>query len=377
MPTSSLSTAGAWALLSVSCLTIMVGCVIVPGLPSISAQLGVPGAASWLVTLPSLGVVVLSPLAAWLLNALGMRRTLLLGLFLYGALGAGGMLLRGAETVLVSRFLLGFPTAIVMSAGTGLISAFFSGEARLRMIARQGMAIELGGVVFLALSGILAARGWRQPFFLYLVAWALMVVVWRLVPEPAASQPRTADRMAAMGPLPHGLKIAYVAAAGSMMVFFAAVVILPIRLHQLGWNAAQAGYLLSFVSLVAVGAAWLMPRVTARMRTEGTLGAAFALYALGHLCFAVVATAPLLALGAVAIGCGFGLSIPLCNHVTVEQSAAHQRNKHLAYLSIAVFGGQFLSSFLAYLPGDSSTVFLVTAVLSLAGGLSFGRSALS
>lgn len=56
---SVLSKTGAFTLLSAACLTIMVGCVIVPGLPTIAQNLGVAGAASWLVTLPSLGVVLL------------------------------------------------------------------------------------------------------------------------------------------------------------------------------------------------------------------------------------------------------------------------------------------------------------------------------
>lgn len=360
---------GSHALLCVACLTIMVGCIIVPGLPTISAQLGVAGAASWLVTLPALGVVVLSPAAAWLLNLLGARRALLWGLFFYGALGASGALLHGIMPVLANRFLLGLPTAIVMSAGTGLISSFFYGDVRLTMIARQGMAIELGGVVFLAIGGVLASAGWRYPFLLYLLAWVLMVLVWRLVPEPPAGLALNSTMRPA--PLTRGLKRGFAAAAASMTVFFAAVVILPMRLHQLGWNEAEAGYLLSFISLVAVGAAWLMPAISKRLRVEGTLCAAFGCYAVGHLCFASAGATPCLAAGALAIGLGFGLSIPLCNHLTVEQSNARQRNQHLAYLSMALFGGQFLSSFLAYLPGDSTTIFSLTAGLAIAGAVVF------
>ena len=48
---STLKPLGAFSLLCVACLTIMVGCVIVPGLTSIASGLGVFGSASWLVTL--------------------------------------------------------------------------------------------------------------------------------------------------------------------------------------------------------------------------------------------------------------------------------------------------------------------------------------
>ena len=46
----------------------MVGCVIVPGLPAVAAQLGVGSGGSWLVTLPALGVVLFGPAAARLME---------------------------------------------------------------------------------------------------------------------------------------------------------------------------------------------------------------------------------------------------------------------------------------------------------------------
>ena len=141
----SLSALGSHTLLAVATLTIMVGCVIVPGLPAVAAQLGVGSGGSWLVTLPALGVVLFGPAAARLMERAGLRRALMLGLFLYGLLGAAGPYLRGAWLIYADRLLLGGATALVMAAGTGLISTFYTGRARLAMIARQGMAIELGG----------------------------------------------------------------------------------------------------------------------------------------------------------------------------------------------------------------------------------------
>ena len=85
----SLSAPGSHTLLAVATLTIMVGCVIV-GLPAVAAQLGVGSGGSWLVTLPALGVVLFGPAAARLMERAGLRRALMLGLFLYGLLGAAG-----------------------------------------------------------------------------------------------------------------------------------------------------------------------------------------------------------------------------------------------------------------------------------------------
>lgn len=363
MSSRSISKTATCTLLCVASLTIMVGCVLVPGLPSIAARLGVADAASWLVTLPSLGVVLAGPFAAMLMQRLGLHRSLLAGLFLYGLLGVSGMFLHGHLAVFADRFLLGAPTALVMASGTGLISALFSGQARLRMIARQGMTIELGGVLFLALGGLLATAGWRYPFLLYLASWVLLAFAWRCVP---ALVPAGDGGMDGPGPS-RALLHVHALAALSMTVFFAAIIVLPLRLQQLGWSEDRAGYLLSFVSLVAVAAAWLMPQAVRRLHEHGTLGAAFACYALAHLLFAGAAALPALLAGAVALGMGFGLSVPLCTHMTVERSHLPSRNRNLAYLSMAIFGGQFLSSFMTCLPGSHATMFAATAALALLG----------
>lgn len=364
-----LAPSGAFTLLAVASTTIMVGCVIVPGLASIAGHLGVGNAAGWLVTVPSLGVILFGALAGKLIERLGSHRALCAGLFAYGLLGALGMLLHGHLAVFGDRLLLGGATAIIMAAGTALLADFYEGDARLGMMAKQGMAIELGGVIFLFIGGLLAAMGWRWPFLLYLVAWVFMAMVLVFVPARARMPP------AATGvalPLPAAMNMIYGAALGSMVLFFTGVILLPSSLRDLQLSEAQTGYFLSFVSLVAVGAAALMPRVVRRIGAAGTLCLAFALYALAHVQFALSASLPPLILGAIAMGAGFGLSVPLVNGMTVERCPAPLRAKGLAYLSMAIFAGQFLSSFMELIPGKNGTAFLVTAGLALCAAAAMG-----
>lgn len=364
----SITTFGGFVLLAVASLTIMVGCVIVPGLTRISEGLGVAGLDSWLVTVPSLGVVVFGPLVAMLLPRIGLRNGLRLGLFLYGLLGAGAVLLQGAWLVLADRLLLGGATALIMASGTGLLSQFYSGSERLAMIARQGMAIELGGVLFLFVGGLLAVAAWGLPFVLYLFAWALWLCVELAIP-PTARAAHGEGNVQGNERIPGTLWRVYVAATLSMMVFFCAVISLPRQLQGLGLSEAQVGYFLSGVSLVAVFAAALMPRASAWLGDMGTLVMAFICYGVAHTLFCLGDGLPLYLLGGIALGSGFGLSIPMVNHMTVEQSAEHQRGRTLAYLSMAIFLGQFLSSLLEVVPGSSSTALGAAALVSLAAAV--------
>lgn len=76
------------------------------------------------------------------------------GLIPYALLGLLGGHLNNPYLVVIDRILLGVATASIQAAGTGLIALLFIGDDRMKMIAWQGMAIELGGVVILsALKG--------------------------------------------------------------------------------------------------------------------------------------------------------------------------------------------------------------------------------
>lgn len=367
----SLSRSGSLVLLAVAAMTIMVGCVIVPGLPTIAYQLGVGGAASWLVTIPSLGVILFGPIAGKLIDRIGLYKSLCLGLFVYGLLGMAGVMLHG-PVIFVDRLFLGGSTAMIMASGTGLISEFYEGNARLNMIARQGMSIELGGVVFLFAAGLLANVGWQWPFALYLCAWGLLALVLVCVPKP----PVTTHSMEAIeiAPAPStALKLVYTSATLSMIVFFTAIIMLPMRLHDIGLNEAHIGYFLSYVSLVAVGAAAIMPIAARKLGEHGTLIFGFAFYTLAHLAFVTAEGLTLMIEGGLCLGLGFGLTVPLLNHMTIELSPAAQRGRHLAWLSMAIFGGQFLSSFMEFVPGRQSYGFLCAAGVALiASGIVIG-----
>ncbi|EPO1789118.1 MFS transporter [Cronobacter turicensis] len=355
---------GGFTLLAIACLTIMVGCVIVPGLTSISDALNVKGAESWLVTLPSLGVVLMGPLAGKFIERAGLYKALNLGLFLYGLLGTAGAFLSGYIAVFVDRFLLGGATALIMTAGTGLISVFYHASERMKMIARQGMSIELGGVIFLFIGGLLAAEGWRWPFALYLFAWLMLLMVRMFVPRPDnRAEPEQIKKDVSQNKTSPAVMMTWAAALVSMIVFFTAIVVLPLHLHKMAITESQTGYFLSFVSLIAICGAWLMPKLVSRYSNFSTLSIAFGFYALAHLIFAFASTMLAMIPGAIALGLAFGLSIPLVNHLIVELSSNAVRGRNLARLSMAIFLGQFLSAFMAYLPGTTSTVFLSAALI--------------
>lgn len=210
--------------------------------------------------------------------------------------------------------------------------------------------------------------GWAAPYGLYLLAWAYLVFVLAFVPRPARQVERqersSGSSFAQVGDM-------LLAAGLAMAVFFTAIVRLPVELPRQGFTEAQSGYYLAFVSLVAVASAGFMPRFRGRFGVRTTFFVAFAAFAVAHLLYSVQSGLPLLLVAALFMGAGFGFSIPLANHEVVERSQPADRGRNLAHLSVAIFAGQFLSSFLEYAGSSAASVSIVAAALSVLAGLCY------
>lgn len=359
-PGSALGRGGVATLLFAATFTIMVGCVVAPGLPVIAGHLGMEHHSGWLVTLPSLGVVVFGPAAGWLAaRGVTSRLSMLAGLLAYGAFGvAAPVFARWPSLVFVDRLLLGGATAIVMASGTDLIASFYHGPPRLRMIAWQGMATEGGGIVLLAIGGVLGALNWRLPFLLYTLAFVCFFCVLVAIPIPPAHSEQegvgAAESRSAVG-------LVLLAATLSMMLFFVAVLNLPGALaSRLNYGAASVGYVLSYISLCAVLWVSVLPKALEHIRPGRLQCLAFLLYGAAHLIFAESRNVYELLAGGAIMGCAFACSIPVCSHLIVDLSAQQTRVRNLGYLSTCIFLGQVLSSFASYTASSGQRVMMLT-----------------
>lgn len=358
-----LSRLGEYTLLLVAMLTIMVGAVLAPGLNSIAPALGFEAYAPLLITLPALGAILFAPLFGKMIDRFGARTALLTSLLGYFCFGVGGMWLYGPVMVVIDRIILGGFAVGSMAAGTVLISQWYTGKARLSMIAKQGMAIELGGVIFLFSSGYLSELNWQAPFMLYALAFVCVVLTLFSIPgkepENEAENSASDDRKAQpMGPI-----MAYAVLA--MSLFYNMFITLPGLLAEFQFTESQAGYLLSFISLIAVFSAMVMPKIVDKFSENTTLMLGFTSLALAHGLFAISTVTAMLVLAATFAGIGFGFSIPLLNHATVERSTEQNRGRNLSLFGVAVFTGQFLTSFFGLVPVPNTTILLTCAMIGV------------
>lgn len=360
---------GIAAIMLMSSLTVMVGNAITPAIPEIGRVYNLGSFASWLVTAPALGVVVYAIFVGKLIDKKGPYVVAFGGLLCYGILGVLGAFMPNVILLFVDRFFLGAATAAIMSASYALIAGFFKGEKQLKIMALQGMSMEFGGVVFLAISGYLANSSWQGPFFIYGFGFIALIMLFIWVPEKCLYLTSEGDEDG-LPEKPVPVPLILSAAFLGMLMFFTAMVSLPMYLqNSLGYTPAFTGYYLAGLDLVAALAGGLMPQVVKRIGTRGCLTCAFVCYGLAFLLYWISAAPATLMLAAMFVGLGMGLSTPLFSNLVLNNSLPEKKGQNASFCTMAMFAGQFMSALLVSLL-SSMALFITSFVIALVVGIS-------
>lgn len=362
----SIGRIGIATILLMSSLTVMVGNAITPAVPEIGKVFGLGNYASWLVTAPALGVVVSAIPAGKLIDRLGPYRVGVTCLLLYGILGPVGAVMPNIYLMFLDRFLLGAATAGVMSSSITLIAGFFQGEKQLKILAMQGMAMEFGGVVFLAVSGVLSEISWKMPFGIYILGIAAFAMMIGFIPYqgPVSENHNRSEEKKPAGGVP--LPLVFLSAFLGMLMFFTAMVSLPLYLqNMLGYSPMFTGNYLAALDLVSVGAAGFMPKIVGKIKESGCILCAFLFYGTAYLLYSFFDSMPVLIAAMVCVGIGVGLSTPLFNSIVVNKSAPEKKGINASINTMAMFTGQFLSAVLvSFLIGQK--VYMAASLISFA-----------
>ncbi|MBU3031061.1 MFS transporter [Paracoccus marinaquae] len=341
----------AWGLMLAAMLTIMSNATITPSLPGLQQIFAdnpqAPMLTRLLITAPSLLVAIIAPFAGGLTDRLGRRKPLLIGMIVYAVAGTAGLYLDSLEAILASRLALGLGVAAVMTSQAALVGDYFHGPARGRLLGYQMAAVNLGGLVFVSLAGVLAATDARLPFAIYGLSALLLPPLAAVLPEPARFAGEGGAAAQADGAEPGWqltVAIMSVAAGLTFVIFYAVPTQLPYLLQAEGLtDPRDVGFVMAAMMLAAavmsIVSGWLrqwLGRIGTPVSGYLTMGAGFAGLALGHsLALSMVSTA--------LIGAGLGLCMPTFITTALNVTPGHHRGLVSGLVTAAIFLGQFLS----------------------------------
>lgn len=294
---------------------IMGNVVIVPALPDIAADLGVPASRGGLLlaagTAPG---IVVAPVIGLLADRFGRRAVLLPCLVLFGLAGGLGGLAPSFGALLALRLLQGVGSAGLINLAVVIITDHWDGVERARRIGRNAAALTASLVILPPLGGLLAAiGGWRAtflPFWIGLVT-AGFVAVGLPGRGPGGPGPRGAGLRGAIPAVVSRGVLAPMALGFCVFVLiFALLSTAPAYLDdRFGLAVSSRGLLLGLPALTATAAALSLGRLRARVARRRLVVAGLLLFTVGFTLIGVAPALAVVAAGLLAYGLGEGLLV--------------------------------------------------------------------
>jgi len=332
-----------------SCLPVIGAVLIAPVLPQMAAHFAAVPNAEVLVplalTAPALVVGLTAPFAGVIVDRLGRKRLLLAAVVLYAVVGLAPLWLASLHHIVASRVLLGVAEAAIMTCCTTLISDYYDGERRVKLLAQQAIWASVSATVFFAVGGMIGEAGWRAPFWVYGVTIVLAPLMACFLWEPRRERVSTGvDGAAPSVPFP---RKAVLTICGFSLLGAIAFYLLPVHLgfvlQVLGDASPQrVGTAMSIGSVATVAGA-LMFKLLARWWGVATLLAvSYAALGLGFVLVAMAASYDGSLPGVIVAGFGAGLVLPSLVTWMMSRLAFEHRGKGAGAFTASFFVGQFI-----------------------------------
>ena len=339
-----------FVILASATLTVMAGAIISPILNPMTEGLGVdPGMARVIITTHSIFVAFSSPFFGVLIDRIGPKQPLTLGLVLYGISGGAGLFIDNYWLLLCSRALLGIGTAAIFTSITILIFDLYEqGTRRNKIMGWRASSQSVGGIIWPLLGGYVGTFSWHFPFGVYFVGIPASLLVLLYIPHvkrdlsiPTADKGETVLRLLRQNPT---LFVIYGLSFLNMILLYAYVVFLPAVLEQMGVvSTFYVGLFISTIGVVAGISAPMYARIRSKLTYKSIVAMSFTLWAASFIILSQASTTWLVIISIALFGIGQGILMPAVQLWAGELVPASFRGRITSYLGTFGLVGQFLS----------------------------------
>ena len=365
------------SILSISVLTIMAPTAVSPAIaaikdyfPDISAT-----QAKFVLTLPTLVMMPMGLISGYLASKVDKKKLLLTGMALFLFFGVAGGFVSSFGWLLVMRALFGVGLGIMTPLSTSLIFDFAPDPSRRsKLLGIQGASNQMGGLLFMSLSGVLASISWRYSFMVYAFVCVSIILALLYLPSIPPKKPKV--NMA--GKKQKMSKKIVILGFFAMMIFACYFIIntdLSLFMDRLGLgDAKQCGYALSIMRVPAILAGISLGFIMGRLK-DWTMPVATAIMAVGYLMIAWADSFAMVMAGCLVVGLGGGFALPPISLFLPRIVTPAQRTFGIAIIMSVAQLGQFISPLYINLlvagqtPDELRQRFVVSAITSVVIGI--------
>lgn len=343
-----------------------------PALAAVQRHFGItPDVAGMLLAVFTLPGLLLTPILGFVADRIGSKRVIVGSLIVFGAGGIGALFVSRFEHIVLIRLVQGIGAAALGALNVALISDFFHGRERIRLLGYNHSVLSIGTTILPLVSGQLAALEWRLPFTLPIVALLVAVAVAIVVPLSVAS---AGKRVPIATAVPSGtLVLLLIVSAVTYAILFGPFLnYVQERVRQLAPTSPtlyqQIGVMVGLMSLVTTLGAAFVGRLSARFSLLMLLRIACVLYAAAMVLYLILPSYWLMVIPTVLFGCAQALNQPVVQALVAELSPPTRIATVLSFNRTAALVGQTIGPVLfggIYRGAGLEGVFVAGAVLSL------------
>ncbi|MCX7929364.1 MAG: MFS transporter [Chlorobi bacterium] len=350
-------------------LTVMVGVgtsTMPPALAAVQRTFGVgPDTAGILLSIFTLPGLILTPLLGYIADRIGRRAVLVISLLVFAAGGITALAATTFEHLVAARLIQGVGAASLGALNVALISDFFHGHQRIRLLGFNHSVLSVGTAILPVVSGQLAAVGWRLPFALPSVGLIVATAVLVLVPPVPAVSAMRPQSVISLHWRRLGILLAISAATYALLFGpFLNYVHERIRLLEPSNPSlyAHIGAIIGLMSVATTIGALFVGRLARRYTPEQLLQVACGLYAVALMLFIAVPTYWLLVIPTLVFGLAQAFNQPVVQSLVAAVAPPERLGTILSLNRSAALVGQTAGPLLfgiVYRAGDLAAVFVV------------------
>ena len=324
-----------------------------------------------LINLLTLPMMLLEPL---LERRMTKRNIALLGTFL---MLVGGLLPQVMNTQLwmlyIVSAIIGTGLSFVVVTSSSLISDYFTGIDKSRVMGFQYIFVSIGGTIIAKGSGMFTANwGWEKGYLVFLIAVPIIICIWAMVPkgevpEQAAS---TESKSAISGSMVYFGILCLI--TGIFVATFNTNIAMYIDRNHIG-DASTAGTVSAIMQGIGILGGLILGNVVKTFK-RFTIGAAIIVMAIGTALVGLSTSFPVICVGAILMGIGFAIRNPGAVTFSANMVDPSQASMAIAIVSATYNLGNFLSAYIvnpvaAMLGANISMRFILSAVALLIIGI--------
>lgn len=272
----------------------------------------------------------------------------------------------------VASIIIGAGLSLVVVVSSSLISDYFTGIEKSRVMGFQSIFVSIGGTIIAKGSGMLTAMaGWKRGYLVFLICIPIVLIVTLTVPKGEVVQKEETGEKAGI--------------SGSMVYFGALCLITGIFVATFNTNiamyidrkgigdASTAGTVASIMQVIGILGGLVLGN-TVKLFKRFTIGASILMMAAGTAMVGFSTSLPVICVGAAVVGFGFAIRNPGAVTFAANMVPAAQASLAIAIVSATYNVGNFISAYVVnpvanMLGDDIANRFIVSAVALVVIGI--------